>query len=364
MGSDLFASVFSFAGWAFLPRYATSFLQSLYYRITIRAGEPHPAPGSPRYVRHYRRIYIVVVTSYLLYSFYDTYHKLRVDGDFYQLLGVLPTADDRTIKSRFRRLAALHHPDKRQQIVNNSGSDESPDALFLQLRLAQDTLLDPVKKFAYDRFGQAVVEGSKAKTISEFLYAGLYALAPQYVGGFIVMTLMNLFWFSGWGRYWRFYTFFALLTLELTLLTHPKGIFMPANYLPPWLSSLLRLDTFYLVPFQILALARSASMTTNIFISQLTPPNDDSSSSKKEGNGGLTQKTQTQLAQLTHMVAANDAEVTRLLQMAFAPFRGDKESVGRLRRGMKEGLILGSVREAPEVKEAVKGVVERRRKES
>ncbi|PGH06260.1 hypothetical protein GX51_02457 [Blastomyces parvus] len=364
MAGNALSTVLSYAGWAFLPRYATSFLQNLYYRITIRAGDPHPSPSSPRYARHYRRIYNVVVTSYLLYTLYETYHKLRAEGDFYQLLGVLPTDNDRTIKSRFRRLAALHHPDKRQSqqyiLASDGGGYESPDALFLRLRLAQDTLLDPVRRFAYDRFGQEVVEGSKAKTMGEFLFVGLRALLPQYLGGFIMMVLMNLFWFSGWGRYWRFYTFFALLTLELALLTHENGTFMPASYIPSWLSTLLDLDTFYLLPFQTLALARNASVTLNIFISQLTPPDSSSSSTAASSNGGLTAQTQTQLTQLMHLARATEAEATQLLQLGLAPFRGDTESVGKLRRGMKEGLVLGSVRDAPEVKEAVRVVMERR----
>ncbi|EEQ86754.2 hypothetical protein RJZ56_004089 [Blastomyces dermatitidis] len=370
MAGDVLSTVLSYAGWAFLPRYATSFLQNLYYRITIRAGDPHPVPSSPRHARHYRRIYVVVVTSYLLYTLYEAYHTLRAKGDFYQLLGVLPTDDDRTIKSRFRRLATLHHPDKRQSqqyILNSDGTGyESPDALFLRLRLAQDTLLDPVKRFAYDRFGQEVVEGSKAKTMGEFLFVGLRALLPQYLGGFVMMVLMNLFWFSAWGRYWRFYIFFALLTLELALLTHKNGTFMPASYLPPWLSTLLHLDIFYLLPFQTLTLARNASMTLNIFISQLTPPDSSSSSATSSSsaaaassNGGLTAQTQTQLTQLMHLAQVNEAEATRLLQLGLAPFKGDKESVGKLRRGMKEGLVLGSVRDAPEVKEAVRVVMER-----
>lgn len=47
--------------------------------------------------------------------------------------------------------------------------------------------------------------------------------------------------------------------------------------------------------------------------------------------------------------------------MGFAPFKGDKTSVNTLRRGMKDSLVLGSVRSSPEVKEAVKQVVQRKR---
>lgn len=127
--------------------------------------------------------------------------KIRADVDFYQLLGVLPTTDDRAIKSRFRRLAAIHHPDKLPQSANGNGSE----AFFLQLKLAQDTLIDPMKRFAYDRFGRQVVEGTKAKSIRELLYAGLLALLPQYFSGLLMMLALNKFWFSSWGRYVRFY---------------------------------------------------------------------------------------------------------------------------------------------------------------
>ncbi|PGH14566.1 hypothetical protein AJ80_05886 [Polytolypa hystricis UAMH7299] len=366
MVKDITSQLFSFVGWAFLPRYATSLLQSIYYRITIRAGDPHPAPGSPRYARHYRRIFILVVTSYLAYTLYEAFYRIIQDGDFYRALGVLPSADDRTIKSRFRRLAALHHPDKVQQQQHSSYNNGDPEAFFVHLRLAQDTLLDPVKKFAYDRFGQdVVVEDNKAKTMRDFLYAGLYTLLPQYGMGLIIMAIMNILWFSKWGRYWRLYTFLALFTLELSLLTHPKGTFMPAEFLPSWLTHWLNLDTFYLLPFQTLSLARTASVTLNIFISQLAPPKNAANNASSASNGGgLTEQTQRQLVQLTHLARANEMEASRLLQLGFAPFKGDRESVATLRRGMKEGLVLGSVRDSPDVKEAVRVVREQRRVEA
>jgi len=138
-----------------------------------------------------------VVTSYLLYTLFETFQRVRDNGDFYRSLGISPTADDRAIKSRFRKLATLHHPDKVQQLPSEEGSD----MLFVHLRLAHDTLLDPVKRFAYDRFGAGVVEGTNSKSTREFLYAGLLALLPQYAAGFVVMTLLNFFWFSPWGRY-------------------------------------------------------------------------------------------------------------------------------------------------------------------
>jgi DnaJ-class molecular chaperone len=116
------------------------------------------------------------------------------------LLGVLPTSDDRTIKTRFRRLAALHHPDKVQSL-NTESEKADADTFFMDLKLAQDTLLDSTKRFAYLRFGKSVVENTKATSIRGFLYHGLLTLLPQYGGGLFVMILLNMFWFSAWGRY-------------------------------------------------------------------------------------------------------------------------------------------------------------------
>lgn len=139
---------------------------------------------------------------------------------------------------------------------------------------------------------------------------------------------------------------------------------MPAAYLPEWLRSLFGISTgFYLLPFQILTLARRASVTLHIFISQATPPEVAKSSSSSAGQP-LSPQTIQRLGQVVQLARATDVESTRLLQVGFAPYRGDKESVATLRRGMKEGLILGSVRNSPEVQEAVRQVQERRKREA
>lgn len=262
------------------------------------------------------------------------------------------------------------------------------DAFFVMLKLAQDTLLDPVKRFAYDRFGAGVVDrpegAGKVLSMGGYFYEGLFALVPQYLAGFLVMVALNMFWLSAWARYvsnalpsvykwvlakltvlcgkWRFYTFFALLTLELTLLTHPNATFIPSAYLPTTLAKLLRLDTFYLLPFQMLALARTASVTINIFISQLTPPDEKSARAGKgkgKGEAGLNVQTQRQLTQIAQLAQAQDTETAKLLGMDVVPFKGDREGVERLRRAMKERLSREGVRESAEVQEAIKAALER-----
>ncbi len=71
--------------------------------------------------------------------------------DFYELLEVERTADDKTIKSSYRRIAMQCHPDK------NPGCKES-EARFKAVSAAYSCLSDPQKRAAYDRFGHAAFQ--------------------------------------------------------------------------------------------------------------------------------------------------------------------------------------------------------------
>jgi hypothetical protein len=148
------------------------------------------------------------------------------------------------------------------------------------------------------------------------------------------------------------------------MMTQPFTVFMPASYLPSWVRAFLQISTnspsFYLLPFQIVSLARRVSITIHIFISQVTPPEFSKASSAADSL--LSAQTLQRLGQLVQLSRITDTEATRLLQLGFAPFRGDRESIVTLRRGMKEGLVLGSVRSNPEVQEAVAQVRQRRRR--
>jgi molecular chaperone DnaJ len=71
-----------------------------------------------------------------------------LDADYYELLQVSRDADERTIKSSYRRLAMECHPDKKP------GCKESEER-FKAISQAYDCLRDPQKRAAYDRFGHA-----------------------------------------------------------------------------------------------------------------------------------------------------------------------------------------------------------------
>lgn len=71
--------------------------------------------------------------------------------DYYETLGVVRTADDKVIKSAYRKLAMQYHPDR-------NPNDAEAERKFLELGEAYDVLKDPQKRAAYDRFGHAAFE--------------------------------------------------------------------------------------------------------------------------------------------------------------------------------------------------------------
>lgn len=50
---------------------------------------------------------MTVILAYLLYTLYEADYMIRQSGDFYSLLGVSPEAEEKAIKSRFRRLYVI-----------------------------------------------------------------------------------------------------------------------------------------------------------------------------------------------------------------------------------------------------------------
>jgi curved DNA-binding protein CbpA len=71
-----------------------------------------------------------------------------VETDYYELLQVERGADDKAIKSAYRKLAMECHPDR------NGGCIDS-EARFKAISEAYECLKDPQKRAAYDRFGHA-----------------------------------------------------------------------------------------------------------------------------------------------------------------------------------------------------------------
>ena len=66
--------------------------------------------------------------------------------DYYKILGVSKSADEKEIKSAFRKLARQYHPDK------NPG-DKAAEDKFKEINEAYEVLSNPENRSLYDRLG-------------------------------------------------------------------------------------------------------------------------------------------------------------------------------------------------------------------
>ena len=77
--------------------------------------------------------------------------------DYYATLGVERNADEKTIKSAYRRLARKYHPD-----VNPN--DKEAETKFKEISEAYEVLHDPEKRKLYDRWGSNWEAAQNMKT--------------------------------------------------------------------------------------------------------------------------------------------------------------------------------------------------------
>jgi len=86
--------------------------------------------------------------------------------DYYEILGVLPTASQREIKRAFRRLALLHHPD-------HNPHDRTSEEKFREIAEAYGILNNPQQRNCYDqRTAAAAVSPDESRHAGESKFNG------------------------------------------------------------------------------------------------------------------------------------------------------------------------------------------------
>ena len=106
--------------------------------------------------------------------------------DYYEVLGVDNTADDKTIKKAYRKLARKYHPD----VCEEEGAEEK----FKEVSEAYAVLSDDEKRKRYDQFGHAGMDGYTA----EDFYQNVNF--EDIFQGFDIGNIFEMFGFGGGNR--------------------------------------------------------------------------------------------------------------------------------------------------------------------
>jgi hypothetical protein len=180
--------------WYFLPPFLASSLLSVIYAL-IPTFRPLVYPNSTpqqvsaanaRAYSHSRNARIFLVSSYLLYTLITTYSAQ--DEHFYTVLGLPRAMVERqgatVVKSHWRRLARIYHPDK----VGQAGAP-----YFVILRRAVETLEDETKRWGYERFGVDSIGWEKLEDKRAYLMRGCLASGMFYAVTTVSVVILSSF---------------------------------------------------------------------------------------------------------------------------------------------------------------------------
>jgi hypothetical protein len=205
---DNYSAYSGLFGWLILPNLITTSLQSFLYRI-LYSPASRPRPQTARSKKDYARIYTLVILTYLSYSAFQSYQHLPLNH--FDTLDLPVSATPQEIKSRFRKLSMVYHPDK--------NPSEHAQKKFYHIRKAYEVLSEPTKQSLYDRFGPEGLDCTHCKTERDYFYNAIMSF-PAYYGG--VCLFLVVLWVLGKGlfaAYFRFVVLFGLSTLELHIMT-------------------------------------------------------------------------------------------------------------------------------------------------
>ena len=114
--------------------------------------------------------------------------------DFYSVLGIDKSADEKEIKKAYRRLANKYHPDK-------NPDDPTAEEKFKEATMAYEVLSDAQKRSAYDRMGHT--------TFEQAMNNGGFSGSGGFSGGDYSDIFSDIFSAFGGGRSSGFSEFFG-----------------------------------------------------------------------------------------------------------------------------------------------------------
>lgn len=339
--SSLPKSTLSLLGWFIVPSLATSFLQTIYYKATIRLGDPVPTSGSPKFEKHKKIIYAFVIGLYLVYSVVEAFWNVlsefssnSIANGLYGTLGVSPLITDRELRSTFRKLSLVFHPDK----VRDASGPEVEER-WIRVKDAYDILSNNLFRYAYDRYGASAIsmvkEFQKSGSTGAFEFLVMNGSQQKIVAFYgsilIFLVLMSLIGLAKTGHIWRYYILAACAVTELYVYTRPNGLIIESLPLLSW---------FKLAPYQFIEILHNLMFTTFVAINQLGPlmSTDSQNSlpiSTKKGQEQLLKQLET-MEKLTEFV---DFESTQSFAHQMMPFLKDSQLLSKAKERLVGELI-------------------------
>jgi hypothetical protein len=182
MFSSSTSAIFRFIGWSFLPSALANGAIDVCHRF-LSPGTPPPRRGTPAYASQYRIAFTALAAVYLIYTLIAAVTSLQ--PNYYRILDVDRRADEQALKLAFRQFARRNHPDRPG--VGADGAER-----FRDVRDAYEMLKNPVKRFAYERFGPEIISWKDCATPMEYIMRGVSASSGFPIGTAAVLCLMSL----------------------------------------------------------------------------------------------------------------------------------------------------------------------------
>lgn len=313
-------------------------------------------PGSPRYVKHRRNILIAIYAAYLTFTIYEADYNQQRLSNVYRDLGVPIDVDESGINSRFRRLTIRFHPDK----IGPNVDRELANNYYVHLKHSRDILLDPAKRFAYDRFGPDIIAQCRhCVTVSDYISESLASTGLIYGVLLIMLIGASALRIQTTGSYWRYLGLLAVATFDMATALRPYHPVFLSKYLNPLLTS-TNIRPAYL-PFQVLSIMKKAAISFTQFLALLmrlyrSDPQQSAKSSKD-----TEEARHKQLDRLTALVTETNKDANRLLELESIPYRENEKAKSELREALKKYMVQNVVHQEREVRNAMGEVMMRRR---
>lgn len=218
--------------------------------------------------------------------------------------------------------------------------------------------MDPVKRFAYDRFGPGITDWRHCSSIREYVVHGLQITTlPMYAVAAVTMYVLGMMGYLEWGTYWRWFTLVALCVFELHAISRPYLPAVATNFINPVISLFSNHPPY--LPFQLIILLRKMAFTLYIAFSQIGPLLQSPEAQKMQAKPEVALKQS--LDRLDILAQAVEIDAARMLELEISPYRGEMQVLEALKAKVKDWLTQNTIYADPEVRDAMGRVVPRRR---